>query len=358
MEKDFILSEIRRTAELNGGRPLGWRRFLAETGIRETDWLGTHWARWSDAVQEAGFLPNRLQQAYEKNVLLEKLGTLALELGRLPNRGDLRFRAARDPTFPNPKTFSRLGGKRQVVAELADFCRARPAYEDEPLWRYFQPERFVASLHSRTLYFASARQFADPFEGAVAVLPHDTPIDPRYSQLEGTDKAFEELCRLTKISWHRAAYESDAMWKLYAATRKGVAVCTTTQRLRRGLLPFRLAPHYGEEEPFWGSVRYVDLHRERLRVNMERRFSYKHRAFEWEREFRIAISVRMAEEFGVAVPQEGIEVGFDPAVLIEAVYLGPALSEAERTSLRETCVQAGLKCQFVTSTLLGQPRYV
>lgn len=129
VKKESILDEIRRTAEANGGRPLGWRRFLAETGIRETDWLGTHWARWSDAVREAGLLPNRLQQPYEKGVLLEKLATLALELGRLPNRGDLRFRAARDSGFPNPKTFSRLGGQRQVITELATFCQARPGYE-------------------------------------------------------------------------------------------------------------------------------------------------------------------------------------------------------------------------------------
>ena len=129
MNKDSILREIRRTAEANGGRPLGWRRFLTETGIRETDWLGTHWARWNDAVREAGFLPNRLQQPYEKDVLLDKRAMLALELGRLPNRGDSRFRAARDPSFPNPKTFSRLGGKRQVVTQLADFCKARPGYE-------------------------------------------------------------------------------------------------------------------------------------------------------------------------------------------------------------------------------------
>jgi hypothetical protein len=129
VNKDAILREIRRTAEANGGRPLGWRRFLAETGIRESDWLGTHWARWSDAVREAGLLPNRLQQPYEQAVLLENLAKLALELGRLPNRGDLRFHAARDSGFPNPKTFSRLGGKRQVVTQLADFCKTRPGYE-------------------------------------------------------------------------------------------------------------------------------------------------------------------------------------------------------------------------------------
>ena len=230
---------------------------------------------------------------------------------------------------------------------------------DEPLWRYFRPERFVASLKSQTLYFPSARQFADPFEGAVAVLPYDTPIDPRYAQLEGADQAFEELRRLTKIScWHRTDYESDAMWKLYAATGKGVAVRTTSDRLNRGLLPFRLAPHYGEEEPYCGPVRYVDMHKERLSVNMEQRFFYKHRAFEWEREYRVAISARMAEEFGVAVPEQGIEVPFDPTILIETIYLGPAITETERVQLQEICASTCQGCQVITSTLLGQPRYV
>lgn len=146
MEKDFILREIQRTAEANAGRPLGWRRFLAETGIRETDWLGTHWARWSDAVREAGFSPNRLQQAFDKEVLLDKLAMLALELGRLPNRGDLRFRAAHDPAFPNPKTFSRLGSKRHVVTQLADFCKARPGCE--PVVDLCQPFLSVATKRS------------------------------------------------------------------------------------------------------------------------------------------------------------------------------------------------------------------
>jgi hypothetical protein len=139
VNKDSILHEIRRTAEANGGRPLGWRRFLTETGIRETDWLGTHWARWSDAVREAGFVPNRLQQPYEKDVLLAKMAELTLELGRLPNRGDLRFRTARDSAFPNPKTFSRLGAKRQLVAQLAEFCKAKPGYE--PVVELCQPVR-------------------------------------------------------------------------------------------------------------------------------------------------------------------------------------------------------------------------
>ena len=232
------------------------------------------------------------------------------------------------------------------------------AVVDEPLWRYFRAERFVTALTSKTLYFSSARQFEDPFEGAVAVLPYDARVDPRYAQRDFGDHAFEQLRRLTKISsWHRADYESDAMWKLYAATRKGVAVRTTTERLRQGLLPFRLAPTYGEEVPYWGPIRYVDLHRERLRASMEERFFYKHRAFEWEREFRVAISVRMAEEFAVQVPENGIEVPFEPAVVFESVYLGPALTEAERGELHDICGAGKLKCPIRLSTLLGHPRY-
>jgi hypothetical protein len=229
---------------------------------------------------------------------------------------------------------------------------------DQPLWRYLRAQRFVESVQSRTLHFPSARQFDDPFEGAVAVQPHDWPIDPRYEELEHGDKAFEELRRLTKISsWHCAQYESDAMWKLYAGSRKGVAVRTTAARLQAALQPFRLAPDYGEEDPFWGRIRYLDLHAEKLRVGMEERFFIKHRAFEWEQEFRIVISVRMAEEFGVLVPERGIDVPFDPAVLVESAWLGPALSDSERVAIRDACAAAGLGARLFTSTLLGRPRY-
>lgn len=230
---------------------------------------------------------------------------------------------------------------------------------DEPLWRYFKPERIESVVTSNFLHFASARQFEDRFEGAVAVIPPGLPVDPRYDEPEFEESAFEELRRLTKICcWHRSDYESDAMWKLYAGSRKGVAIRTTTERLRSALLPFRLAPQYGEEVPYWGSVRYVDLHRVRLRASMENRFFYKHRAFEWEREFRITISVRMAEEFAVRVPVLGIDVPIRPDVLIESVHLGPGLSNDECGAVRTACERAGLVCPVVTSTLLGRPRYV
>jgi len=67
MNKQHILNEIIRTAKENNGIPLGRDRFERETGIKYSDWYGKYWARWGDAVKEAGLEPNKLQSAYDKN---------------------------------------------------------------------------------------------------------------------------------------------------------------------------------------------------------------------------------------------------------------------------------------------------
>lgn len=38
--REHILEEVKRTAKVNGGKPLGRSTFLTETGIRESDWKG------------------------------------------------------------------------------------------------------------------------------------------------------------------------------------------------------------------------------------------------------------------------------------------------------------------------------
>ncbi|MBM4056195.1 MAG: DUF2971 domain-containing protein [Planctomycetes bacterium] len=229
---------------------------------------------------------------------------------------------------------------------------------NEPLWRYFKTERFLELLQSNHLYFASARQFQDPFEGAVAVLPPGFPVDPRYAEPELGEEAFEELRRLTKVScWHRASYESDAMWQLYAGSWKGVAVRTNADRIRAAAKPFRLKPEYVHEELWAGNVSYVDLLKERLRVDMMDRFWYKHMAFAWEREFRLGISVRMAEEFGVQVPEHGVKVEFEVPQLIERIYPGPSLPEADAAAIRFAAKAHGLEDRIRVSSMLGTPRY-
>src|SRR5262245_56984640 len=130
MNKDQVLSEIRRTANSNGGAPLGWRRFEAETGIRYRDWYPHHWLRWGDAVREAGLKPNRMSEAFDDQFLLEKLVTLTRSLQRAPIHGDLIRAGTTDPSFPSEKVFRRLGQKPQRVARVLAFCDSHPGHED------------------------------------------------------------------------------------------------------------------------------------------------------------------------------------------------------------------------------------
>lgn len=122
MTKDQILQEIRRTAAANGGIPLGRERFLAETGIRESDWHGKFWVRWGEALQEAGFSPNELNRAYENDEVLSRLAAYVGELGHFPVSGELKLKRRSDPSFPSAGVFDRLGSKAELVAALADFA--------------------------------------------------------------------------------------------------------------------------------------------------------------------------------------------------------------------------------------------
>ena len=62
MTKLYILQEIQRTTKANGGIPLRRLQFESKTGIKRYDWFGVYWARWSDAVREAGYLRNHIQE--------------------------------------------------------------------------------------------------------------------------------------------------------------------------------------------------------------------------------------------------------------------------------------------------------
>lgn len=231
--------------------------------------------------------------------------------------------------------------------------------DSQKIWRYMKVSRFTEFLQSRTIHFASAFQFEDRFEGAVAVQPYNFPIDPRYSEPEKFETAFEELKRLTKINcWHIEDYESDAMWQLYADSGKGVAITSTPKRISESLKPFRLRSNYGVEELRAGNVQYVDLTNVRLSPTMLERFFYKHLAFAWEQEFRLAISLRIAEEFGVDVPKEGIHVEVDPFQLIETVQIGPKLDEEARTKVIDDCTVYGLGERVLVTSLLDRPKYI
>jgi hypothetical protein len=140
MDKAHIISEIQRTAKANGDMALGLRRFEEETGISRYDWYGKFWARWGDAVREAGIEPNRMWEAYDDGFLLEKLVLLTRSLGRVPTAGDLLLVKRKDSTFPSKNVFERLGSKPQRALRVIAYCESNPGNDDvASLWRQVAP---------------------------------------------------------------------------------------------------------------------------------------------------------------------------------------------------------------------------
>ena len=130
MTREEILNEIRRTAAENGGKPLGRARFERITGITEYE-LGRHWARFGDAVREAGFEPNTLNSAYDENFLIEKFVVLTQRLGHVPTHGELRLeRVNAGPSFPSPNVFARFGTKNDLIGVSLNYCRESAEYSD------------------------------------------------------------------------------------------------------------------------------------------------------------------------------------------------------------------------------------
>lgn len=130
MDKQHILDEIKRIARANGGKTPGLERFESETGIKLSDWYPHYWLRWGDAVQEAGFSPNKFQTAYDKDMVLDKYIGLIRELGHFPVHGEVRRKAKQDPTFPSHTVFDRLGGKQKLAALVVEYCKAHSGFED------------------------------------------------------------------------------------------------------------------------------------------------------------------------------------------------------------------------------------
>lgn len=114
--RERILTEIKRLVAETGKVP-GVKVFETETGILRREWTGKIWARWSDAVQEAGFEPNALTQRFDSNQVLLSIIECCEALGRLPSNNDLRLFAHQNPGFPANGTIENHYPRRALLVE-------------------------------------------------------------------------------------------------------------------------------------------------------------------------------------------------------------------------------------------------
>lgn len=122
VQKDEIIAQIHRIAKADGAPP-GRQRFENVTGIKRHEWYGLHWARWGDALEEAGLSSNVLQGQFEKEAILKAYVGLVQKLGRVPSEGDIRLARRSDQSFPSHSTLgNHIGLQRERLNAAFDYA--------------------------------------------------------------------------------------------------------------------------------------------------------------------------------------------------------------------------------------------
>ncbi len=125
--KQQILTEIKRTAKENGGKPLGSTAFSRVTGISPFH-VSRYWARFGEAVREAGFKPNAPWTRYSDELLIKKSIEKIRHYGRYPTLNELFVEFNRGDDFP-----FHIFKKRQqsyMIEKIVEYCRDHEGYDD------------------------------------------------------------------------------------------------------------------------------------------------------------------------------------------------------------------------------------
>ncbi len=166
MEKHQILEEIRRTAKCNGGTPLGIRSFCEATGLKQHKIIGVFWARWSEAVTEAGFAPNETPERMETDDVARQVACLIRTLGHFPSLPEFAICKRNDDTFPNKDTIRRRLGsnKKERAARLIEYCREVGELDDviricEPIAQTLESNTGLAQPKDGFVYLFKSGKF-------------------------------------------------------------------------------------------------------------------------------------------------------------------------------------------------------
>ncbi|MBI5782898.1 MAG: GIY-YIG nuclease family protein [Gammaproteobacteria bacterium] len=123
--KQRILDEIKRLAVIRGGR-ISIRAFCSETGIPEHHILGLHWAKWNDALSEAGvstgsfFVPRT-----EDSSVIEAFVQLIKKLRKWPTQLDLQMERRRNKNFPSVPVVRRVKKTTRFASRIVSYCAER-----------------------------------------------------------------------------------------------------------------------------------------------------------------------------------------------------------------------------------------
>lgn len=118
---------------------------------------------------------------------------------------------------------------------------------ERPIWRYLDFTRLIALLEDKALYFSSVANLGEPFEGSLPTLDYENQVDAVFDDAADSGVPIgywvDEWNKLrpdprlgTFVNcWHINLNESAAMWRIYTSQNRGVAIVSSTARLRHAL---------------------------------------------------------------------------------------------------------------------------
>jgi hypothetical protein len=129
--RDRILSEIKRIAKANGGQPPGAQVFQNETSIRKHEWIGKYWARWGDALNEAGYPANVFQQKLELSSIFPKFALAIRHYMREPTSAEFEMMRNLDKDFPSYKSVvAQFKSKSEMMRTFKEWAATTEGFID------------------------------------------------------------------------------------------------------------------------------------------------------------------------------------------------------------------------------------
>lgn len=214
---------------------------------------------------------------------------------------------------------------------------------NDKLWKYMSLPKFLNLLNGK-LYFNRVDCFEDVFESTF----------PEYNELHRKDvykdmpipskEVYDNIVEYSKKStyvscFHKNAYESAFMWKLYAE-KDGVAIVTDVERLK---MSFQNA----KENIYISDVQYIDYENEFMPEGNAFYLSiYKRKSFVHENEVRCLLSI--SENSG----KKGTLVDIVLNKLIEKVYISPYAPTYMKEDVEQILRSRGINVDVIYSPLL------
>lgn len=264
------------------------------------------------------------------------------------------------------------------------------------LWRYITIEQFLSLLATKSLWFTRVDQFPDKNEGLFPARYYDVNFieqqyrsgpRKRWPKGHGPRWQADQVVSRHKIEtkhriqyavncWHRSKTESEALWKLYAAAGKGVAIKTTLSRLKKAFCD----PKYPVEVE---KIKYIN--RDTYSDDIERPLGpivLKPKSYSYEKEVRAIVDLLhnvptpVIQKFQVdiecpsddiPIPKDsrlwhiakikGVSIKVDINTLLIEVVIGPLCEPWIEETIAKLLNELKLKIDCTKSKIYDYPKF-